>query len=509
MKKIISLSLFLLAIGVSQIKAQCTAGINPTPASGSTSNSVSFLGSSTNVATTYNFNGGVLPTGWTASPYTIGTPCTVSTPDNSNYFWATTRSTDGYRFVQTNALNVLNGGNISFLLRLANENAPCEQPDETSEGVYLQYSTDGTSWVQINYWQPQLSPSYILWTSYNFAIPAAAKTTSTRFRWIQFSSSGDSYDNWGLEDAVINATDAVNSYTWNIAGSAYSTQTANHTFPGHGSYSVSLATTTTGGCSDTESITYVVNSVPTLNPIANQSISVSAGSQGIALSGISDGGWANRTLSVTATSSNPTVVPNPSITYTSANTTGTLTYTPSTIGTAEITVNVSYTNVQTVTFFRTFNITVTVNPPPANPTSITANYNVLCNGASATLTANGAVGTVYWYTGSCGGTPTSPATGNTLTVTPSASTTYYARNYNNSQYSVGCASINIIVNPRPTVADLQATGTGIKWYLSSTGGTPLASSTQLLNNTHYWASQTVNGVESSARFEVVVTMTNP
>jgi hypothetical protein len=29
------------------------------------------------------------------------------------------------------------------------------------------------------------------------------------------------------------------------------------------------------------------------------------------------------------------------------------------------------------------------------------------------------------------------------------------------------------------------------------------------NGTHYWASQTVNGVESSVRFDVLVSMTNP
>jgi hypothetical protein len=153
--------------------------------------------------------------------------------------------------------------------------------------------------------------------------------------------------------------------------------------------------------------------------------------------------------------------------------------------------------------------TVSINYQPADPTSVTANYNVLCNGASTTLTANGAVGTVYWYTASCGGTATSPATGNTLTVSPSATTTYYARNYNNSQYSAGCASISIVVNPRPTVNDLQATGTGIKWYLTPTGGTALLTSTQLIHNTHYYASQTVNGVESTVRFDVLVTMSNP
>ena len=153
--------------------------------------------------------------------------------------------------------------------------------------------------------------------------------------------------------------------------------------------------------------------------------------------------------------------------------------------------------------------TVNVNYQPADPTSVTANYNVLCNGASTTLTANGSAGTVYWYTGSCGGTATSPATGNTLTVSPSTSTTYYARNYNNSQFSAGCASLYIVVNARPTVADLQASGAGLKWYLASSGGSALATSTSLLNNTHYYASQTVNGVESTTRLDVLVTMTNP
>lgn len=145
--------------------------------------------------------------------------------------------------------------------------------------------------------------------------------------------------------------------------------------------------------------------------------------------------------------------------------------------------------------------------PPANPTSITATYSTICSGSSTQLTANGAVGTVYWYTGSCGGT--SVTTGNPVIVSPATNTTYYARNYNNSQFSAGCASVAIIVTPRPTVADLKATGAGIKWYLSSSGGTALATTTLLVNNTHYWASQTINGVESTTRFEVVASITNP
>lgn len=84
---------------------------------------------------------------------------------------------------------------------------------------------------------------------------------------------------------------------------------------------------------------------------------------------------------------------------------------------------------------------VVANPAPANPTSVTASVNPICNGGSTVLTANGVDGTVYWYTESCGGTQV--GTGNTLTVSPLVTTTYYARNYNNGLFSAGCANITV------------------------------------------------------------------
>jgi hypothetical protein len=154
---------------------------------------------------------------------------------------------------------------------------------------------------------------------------------------------------------------------------------------------------------------------------------------------------------------------------------------------------------------------------PADPTSISASVNPICAGGSTTLTANGIQGTVYWYTGSCGGTYVN--TGNTLVVSPASTTTYYARNYNGN-YSAGCASVTITVNstaaptgtaaqsfcPGSTVADLTATGTTIQWYAASTGGSALSSSTSLVSGTHYYASQIVGGCESTTRFDVTVTL---
>ena len=60
-----------------------------------------------------------------------------------------------------------------------------------------------------------------------------------------------------------------------------------------------------------------------------------------------------------------------------------------------------------------------------------------------------------------------------------------------------------------TVANLTATGTNIKWYATSTGGTALASTTALVNGTTYYASQTTNGCESTTRLAVTITLNNP
>ena len=94
---------------------------------------------------------------------------------------------------------------------------------------------------------------------------------------------------------------------------------------------------------------------------------------------------------------------------------------------------------------------------PAAPTAITSSVPAICTaGTSATLTAQGAVGTVYWYTGGCG--TTLIGTGNPITVTPGASTTYYARNYSGGLFSTTCAAytLNVSGNPAaPTVSSVS------------------------------------------------------
>ncbi len=57
-----------------------------------------------------------------------------------------------------------------------------------------------------------------------------------------------------------------------------------------------------------------------------------------------------------------------------------------------------------------------------------------------------------------------------------------------------------------TVANLTANGSGIKWYTTASGGVALASTTGLTTATDYYASETVNSVESLNRVKVTVTL---
>jgi hypothetical protein len=116
-------------------------------------------------------------------------------------------------------------------------------------------------------------------------------------------------------------------------------------------------------------------------------------------------------------------------------------------------------------------------------------------------------------------------TGQSVMVMPTATTTYTVTATNTATGCTATAQTTVTVNavtPAPTgtaaqtfcnsgtVAGLTATGTGtIQWYAAATGGTALASTTALVNGTHYYASQTVATCESPTRFDVTVTISAP
>jgi len=84
-----------------------------------------------------------------------------------------------------------------------------------------------------------------------------------------------------------------------------------------------------------------VNDAPTLDAISNLTVFVNGGLQTVNLSGITFGpANENQSLSVAATSSNPALIPNPGVNYSSPDPTGTLTFSPANNASGTATINV-------------------------------------------------------------------------------------------------------------------------------------------------------------------------
>jgi hypothetical protein len=161
-------------------------------------------------------------------------------------------------------------------------------------------------------------------------------------------------------------------------------------------------------------------------------------------------------------------------------------------------------------------VTVTITNTP--PTPVATSPQSFCTINSPTLADVVISGlNIQWYS-------TSGTTNPIPTSTPLVNgTNYYARQSIN-----GCSSPPIVVqtvlttqpaaptgaspqsfcaSSSPQVSDLVASGTNIQWYSSPTGGTALASSTDLVNGTIYYASQFTGSCESATRLAVTANLT--
>lgn len=113
--------------------------------------------------------------------------------------------------------------------------------------------------------------------------------------------------------------------------------------------------------SETSEITVSSNRAPTLQPITGPIVvSEDADTQDLTLTGISAGLEEVQTLTITATSSNPTLIPHPTVSYTNPNSTGILRFKPNAnlSGTATITVQVSDGQATNSTTTRSFEVQV-------------------------------------------------------------------------------------------------------------------------------------------------------
>ena len=227
-----------------------------------------------------NFNDGTIGTGWSSSINgRFDNPCEAGL-DGSTHFWIGTNPSP--RDFTSIPFDVSLGGSVYFEIDFSDQGngAPCEGPDLTTEGVYFQYSVDGgTNWITLHYFFPEEytegSNNIHSWQGYYFAIPAAAQTASTQFRWTQRRASSNTTDHWGLDNIKIVSPKQTtirikeNSPTGTVIASSLTSPL---------NYSVTPSTTTTyyatisdGVDSCTQQVTVTVNpsTVPTFTPPSN------------------------------------------------------------------------------------------------------------------------------------------------------------------------------------------------------------------------------------------------
>jgi len=224
-------------------------------------------------------------------------------------------------------------------------------------------------------------------------------------------------------------------------------------------------------------------------------------------------------------------------------------YTYSWTGTGVVTANEDQTGLTAGTYSlvvtdannvlsNTFSFTVT---QPAADAAIATNLAVsdfsICNPATtdAIFTITSAASGVHYELQTTSGTSLSPAvtgvgTGGNLNLTllqanmPATTTTYMIHAVSSSGCTnayltdqpvltvtttaapTGSASQSFCSSSAPKVSNLALTGSNIIWYNAQSGGSVVAGTTNLTNGTTYYASQTINGCESTTRRAVTATV---
>jgi hypothetical protein len=226
----------------------------------------------------------------------------------------------------------------------------------------------------------------------------------------------------------------------------------------------------------------VVNVPPTLNQPPDVTINENAGVQTVTLTGISAGSPAqsSQVLSVSAFSSNTGLVPNPTVGYTSPNSTATLTFTPTaySFGSATITVLVDNGGAVSNTLIRAFTVNVlAVNQVPTLDAlaSMTIQENagvqtVNLSGISPGISDSGQSVTVTASSGNPALIPdplvsyAAPNSGGTLTFTPVANSYGWAKitvSVNDGQPTNNLLTRSFIV----TVQQNDSTTTNANWTM--------------------------------------------
>jgi hypothetical protein len=355
---------------------------------------------------------------------------------------------------------------------------------------------------------PGAGPATSLWKAETFNIPAAALTSSQfRIRFRYTSDGSVNYYGWLIDDVKIQRSQSnitwsppTNLYTNAAATTPYTAGTnATTVYVKSASAATTVYTATSTNtvttCATNATVSVVVNALPTVVAV-NPAAVCSPSTVDLTAAAVTTGSDTGLTFTYWTNVGATTALTSPSAVATSG------------------TYYIKGTNANGCSVI--VPVTVTVNPLPVltitDPATVCSPATVNITASAVTTGSDTGLTLTYW----------SDITATTALTTASAVTTsgtYYIKAVNaNGCQEIKPVTVTINVTSAPTgtasqsfcgsatLSQLVATGTNIKWYNAATGGTEYPSSLWTLvglqTGTTYYASQTVNGCESTTRFAV-------
>lgn len=476
----------------------CADSILPLVSTGGTLDNMTLL--------SQNFNG---PNNWTTvNNSTGGAPALADwtmQPDGYTYgFYGTFHSNDNSQFYVTNSDAQGSAGTTATELKspvfstagFSSANLSFFHHLYFPSTANVEYTINGgTTWVTLQSYTTSQG-AIAAFTNATIALPAAMlnqPSVQLRFNY------GDSWGYfWAIDNVSITGTQ-VAPMVWSPTTNLYSDAAATTPYTGQNVSTVYFKTSTAAAA-----VTYTATATSPLGcpRVATVPVVVyqTAAPTGLQFYQFCPTGGA------TVTSMTP-VVNGTSIKWYSVSTGGTALSPTTPLTQGYFWASQTLNGCESPTRFLVFAISNATAAPSSSPSQ------QFCNSATvANLTANGTA--IQWYVAATGGI----ALASTAAL---ATGTYYV-----SQTSGGCESprtaVSVTVNAVPaptgaatqslssllTLGDIVVTGSNITWYASAANaasGTSPLSSTQLLANTTYYATQTINGCRSTASLAVTIT----
>ena len=111
------------------------------------------------------------------------------------------------RLLETTDLNLTQAAYVQFTIQVGSTQTGCPRPSDSTENIFLQYSTNGgVTWtvLQTIAYNSATSPSTKV-----VSLPNVARVASGRVRWYQPRASGSGFDAWAIDDVYIDFVHSI------------------------------------------------------------------------------------------------------------------------------------------------------------------------------------------------------------------------------------------------------------------------------------------------------------